>query len=408
MRALKGKRVLLGVTGGIAAYKAGFVARGLRKAGAEVRVVMTGSATKFVGPLTFEALSENPVGTDADFFHAGAGVSHVEIARSCDLVVIAPCTATTLARLANGFADNLLSAAVMASRSPVLLVPSMHTAMWQSHAVRRNLARLDPQRFRIMPPEAGDLASGDVGPGRFPDPGDILEMAAWTLGPRDLEGRIVVVTAGPTREPIDPVRMITNPSTGRMGIELARASQIRGAKVRLVLGPTQVPVPRAFDADSLVVIRVTTCQQMLDATQEALQQADALIMAAAPADQRPADAGQHKRRKDELPSALPMVPTPDILKTLRPRLAGKVVLGFAAETCDVESSGQRKLREKNLDLLFANPVGEGIGFGDRLNGGWLVNGEGPAETVPSMSKPDLANLLLDRIVARLDARVPRP
>lgn len=401
MRALKDSRILLGISGGIAAYKVGFLARGLRKAGADVRVVMTDAATKFVGPLTFEALTENPVGTDADFFHTGGGVSHVEMARACDLIVIAPCTATTLARLAGGFADNLLSAVVLASRAPVLLVPSMHTAMWQSHAVQQNLARLDPSRFRVMPPEAGDLASGDVGPGRFPDPQDILEQAAATLGPRDLTGRAIVVTAGPTREPMDPVRLITNPSTGRMGIELARAAQIRGARVRLVLGPTEVPPPRAFDDASISVVRVTTTQQMLEATLAALQGADALVMAAAPADQRPAAPRPGKGRKKDLPATLDLVTTPDILLTLRPALAGRVVLGFAAETDDVEASGRRKLDEKGLDLLFANPVGDDAGFGARPNEGFLISRDRDTETVASRTKADLADFLLDRLAERL-------
>ncbi len=403
MRALQDRTILLGITGGIAAYKAGYVARGLRKAGANVRVVMTDAATKFVGPVTFEALTENPVGTDADFFHTGGGVSHVEIARASDLIVIAPCTATTLARLANGFADNLLSAVVLASRAPVLLVPSMHTQMWQSHAVQSNLARLDPARFRVMPPEAGDLASGDVGPGRFPEPDDILERAAATLGPRDLEGVTIVVTAGPTREPMDPVRLITNPSTGRMGIEIARAAQVRGARVRLVLGPTEVPPPRPFDAGSMAVSRVTTTDQMLEATRAALPGANALVMAAAPADQRPAAVRPAKSRKRDLPTTLGLEATPDILATLRPALAGLVVMGFAAETDDVEASGRRKLEEKGLDLLFANPVGGDQGFGDRPNEGFLIARDRETQVVMARSKADLADLLLDRLAERLPA-----
>lgn len=401
MRMLRDRRILLGISGGIAAYKVGYLARGLRKAGADVRVVMTGTAERFVGPLTFEALTENPVGTDADFFHTGGGVSHVEIARTSDLIVVAPCTATTLARLACGFADNLLSAVVLASRAPVLLVPSMHAAMWDSHAVRQNLARLDPGRFVVMQPEEGDLASGDRGPGRFPETDDVLDRAAGALGPRDLEGTTFVVTAGPTREPMDPVRMVTNPSTGRMGIEIARAAQVRGARVRLVLGPTEVPPPRPFDDEHLRVTRVSTCLEMLEATREALKDADALVMAAAPADQAPASARTAKTRKEALPATLELVPTPDILRTLRPECTGKVVLGFAAETDDVAASGRRKLLGKGLDLLFANPVGEAKGFGPRPNEGWIIAPDRDPEPVASMAKADLADLLLDRIAVRL-------
>jgi phosphopantothenoylcysteine decarboxylase/phosphopantothenate--cysteine ligase len=401
MRELHGRRILLGISGGIAAYKVGYLVRGLRKAGASVRVVMTATAMKFVGPLTFEALSENPVGTDDDFFHTGGGVSHVEIARSSDLVVIAPCTATTLARLANGLADNLLSAVVLASRAPVLLVPSMHTAMWESYAVRQNLGRLDPQRFVVMTPSAGDLASGDSGPGRFPETDEIIETAARTLGPRDLEGTTIAVTAGPTREFIDPVRLITNPSTGRMGIEIARAALRRGAVVRLVLGPTEVLPPAPIEGASLAVTRVTNCNQMLQATRTAVDGADVLVMAAAPSDQAPAAPRETKAKKEDLASSVDLVSTPDILKTLRPLLAGKFVMGFAAETGDIEASGRRKLDDKGLDLLFANPVGTDRGFGARPNEGWLIGRDAPSETVPPMAKRELADLLLDRIATAL-------
>ena len=401
MRALQGRRVVLGITGGIAAYKAGFVARGLRRAGATVHVVMTESATRFVGPLTFEALSEHAVGTDQDLWRTGGGVSHVEAARVADLIVVAPCTATSLARFAGGFADNLLSAVVLASRCPVLLVPSMHTEMWQAHATRRNVSLLDPERFHVMAPEVGDLASGDRGPGRFPEPEDILEQAAFALGPRDLEGRLVVVTAGPTREDFDPVRTLTNPSTGRMGIEVARAAQIRGARVRLILGPTEVPPPRPLGPATLEVTRVESCQQMLEATAAAAAGADVLVMAAAPADQRPAARVDRKRGKGDLPAQVALEPTPDILKTLRPALEGTLVMGFAAETDDVEASGARKLQDKGLDLLFANPVGGGRGFGAVVNGGWLLSADAPVEAVAPLPKAELADLLLDRLAARL-------
>lgn len=401
---LTGKRVLLGVCGGIAAYKAALLARALVRAGATVRVAMTASGQRFVTPLTFEALTEQACLTDEDLFHTGGGVSHVEIARTSDLILIAPATATTIARLAGGFADNLLSAVVLASRAPVLLVPSMHTAMWESVPVQRNLGLLDPARYRVMPPESGDLASGDSGPGRFPEPDDIVDAAAAALVPQDLAGRRVVVTAGPTREPLDPVRALTNPSTGRMGIEVARAAQIRGATVHLVLGPTEVPPPRPLGAGRLGVTRVTTTAEMLAATRAATAEADVLVMAAAPADERPARPATTKIRKEDLPRNLELEPTPDILRTLRPELAGRVVVGFAAETADVETSGRRKLAEKGLDLLFANPVDAGRGFGAGVNQGVLLGRDGAREDVSPRTKVQVADLILDRVAGLLAGR----
>jgi len=398
MRTWKDRHVVLGVCGGIAAYKAVLLLRALQRAGARVRVVMTDAATRFVGPLTFEALCETPVGLDGDFLGTGSGKAvHVEWAREADLVLVAPCTATTLARFAHGMADNLLSAIVLASRCPVMLVPSMHTAMWEAHATRQNLRMLDPQRFHWMPPDSGDLASGDRGPGRFPEVDDIVQEAAFSLGPRDFAGRVLVVTAGPTREPMDPVRVLTNPSTGRMGIELARAALRRGAEVHLVLGPTEVPPPRALARVPLHVHRVTTCQEMLEATRACLPGADALLMAAAPADQAPTVMEPTKRRKEDLPDQLPLSRTPDILATLLPETRDKVVLAFAAETGDLLASGQQKRLRKGATLLFANPVGDGRGFGAVPNGGWLIGAEGSPEEVPPLPKEDLADVLLDRV-----------
>lgn len=391
------RTVLLGVCGGIAAYKSALLARALIRAGASVRVAMTASAQRFIAPLTFEALTEQPCLTDADLFHTGGGVSHVEIARTSDLIVIAPATATTLARLAGGFADNLLSAVVLASRAPVLIVPSMHTAMWESLPVQRNLGLLDPGRYHRLLPDSGALASGDTGPGRFPEVEDIVDAATAALVPQDLMGRRVVVTAGPTREPLDPVRVLTNPSTGRMGIELARAAQIRGAHVHLILGPTHLAPPRELGPGRMTVRRVVTTEDMLDATRSAMAAADTLIMAAAPADERPATPGADKIRKEELPATLALEHTPDILKTLRAELAGKVVVGFAAETTDIEASGRRKLEAKGLALLFANPVDAGRGFGAPTNQGVLLARDGTRLDVPTQPKSALADLILDRV-----------
>ncbi len=406
MRAFQGRRVLLGVTGGIAAYKAALLARLLAKAGAEVRVAMTAAATKFVGPLTFEALTGRACLLDEDLFGRGGAVTHVAAAREADLVVVAPATANTIAKLANGLADNVLTSTLLASTAPVLLVPSMHTGMWTAKPTQDNLRRLDPARYRWVPPEVGDLASGDHGPGRFPEPADLVLEAASMLAGADLAGRTIVVTAGPTREHLDPVRVLTNPSTGRMGVALAQAALVRGASVRLVAGPVSVPLPRplACAGGTLTVARVETTLELLDATRAALAGSDALLMAAAPADERPAEASPTKVRKDDLPATLRLQANPDILKTLRPDLAGRVVLAFAAETDDVEASGAAKREAKGADLLFANPVGTGRGFGTATNEGVLVGADGFRLEVPSCTKDDLADLLLDHVASRLPRR----
>jgi phosphopantothenoylcysteine decarboxylase/phosphopantothenate--cysteine ligase len=402
MRALKERRILLGVSGGIAAYKSCLLARALIKAGAKVQVVMTTAAQHFVTPLTFEALTESPVWTDSHLFATGSGVTHVELARNSDLVLIAPATATTIARLAGGFADNLLSATVLAATTPVLLVPSMHTGMWQSHAVQRNLEILDPTRFHRMQPDSGELASGDVGPGRFPEIEDIVDAAAAVLCPQDMAGRRILVTAGPTREHLDPVRALTNPSSGRMGIEVARAALARGASVHLLLGPSEVRLPRAMDPSAFKVTRFETCVDLLEAARAAIVDADGLVMAAAPADERPVVRNNQKLRKKDLPRSLDLEPTPDVLLALKPSSKGRVVVGFAAETADIESSGLRKLEEKGLDLLFANPVGNGRGFVAERNEGLLLGRDGWRQEVPLVSKAEVAHRILDRMAILLE------
>ena len=403
MKALQGKRIILGVCGGIAAYKSGLLVRALIRAGADVSVVMTAAAARFVTPLTFATLSGKPCLTDDDMFRADASVSHVEAGRSADLIVVAPATANTLAKLAHGFADNVLSAVLMASTCPVLLVPSMHVGMWTNPIVQDNVRRLPLDRYRVMAPEVGELASGDHGPGRFPEIADIVEEISFVLSPQDLVGRTIVVTAGPTAEPLDAVRVLTNPSSGRMGVELVRAAWRRGADVRLVLGPVAGEGCR-LPADGRVrVTRVKTASDMLVATREALTGADALLMAAAVADERPCTPSERKLHKDELPRQLVLEPTPDILTTLRPELAGKVVLAFAAETDDLLASGAAKLSRKGVDMLFANPVGQGRGFGTADNEGVLLDQEGNIEEAPRQPKEDLAEWLLDRIATRLAA-----
>ena len=400
MRALKDKDLVLGITGGIAAYKSANLARSLIQAGARVTVMMSQAATRFVAPLTFEALTGRPCLTDESLFGQGAAITHVEVARDTDGLVIAPATANTIAKMSKGFADTLLTTTVLASTGPVLVVPSMHTAMWENELTQANLQGL-PGRFRVMAPDSGELASGDHGPGRFPDVDDITLEVAGMVSEQDLAGRRVVVTGGPTREQLDPVRVLTNPSSGRMGIAMAKAAQVRGASVRLVLGPTDRPEPRPLSGRTLEVVRVDTAQEMLEAVEAGLDGMDALLMAAAVADERPVAASDDKIRKKDLPDSLQLEPTPDILLTLRDRLSDAVVLGFAAETGDLEPPGRKKLEAKGLDLLFANAVGDGRGFAVAHNEGVILGRDGTTVTVDPLSKDDLADLLLDRVVALL-------
>jgi len=400
MRALLDKDVVLGVTGGIAAYKSAYLARSLVGAGANVTVVMSNAATRFVTPLTFEALTGKECLTDEAMFAEGAAIRHVELARSADCLVVAPATANTIAKISCGFADSLLTSSILASHTPVLLVPSMHADMWENELTQRNLRGL-PKRFRVMAPDEGALASGDEGKGRFPEVRDIVYEVASLVTPQDLEGRCVVVTGGPTRERLDPVRVLTNPSSGRMGIALARAAASRGASVRLVLGPTDLAPPRELAGRSLTVTRVETAREMLEAVEAGIEGADALLMAAAVADERPAGAGESKIRKEDMPGNLRLEPTADILKTLKDKLAGLVTLGFAAETDNVEESGRGKLESKCLNLLFANPVDDGRGFQSEENEGFIIERGGPSNAVGPVPKEDLAENLLDRVAVLL-------
>jgi len=409
MISMKGKQVLLGVTGGIAAYKAAFLARELMRAGAAVTTVLTESAGKFITPLTFESLTERPCRTDDDMFGGLSGETHISLARDKDLLVIAPATATTIAALALGTASNLLTATVLASRCPIVLCPAMHTQMWESVPVRRNIDLLmqDP-RYVVVPPDEGDLASGDHGPGRLPDASRIVAHCLAALTPRTLAGKTVVVTAGPTREQIDPVRCITNPSSGRMGFFLAESARRRGADVRLILGPCDISPDFGGPGGTFTVTRVQTTTEMLEAVREAINGADALLMSAAPADERPVRRASGKIRKEDFETSIEIEPNPDILATLSASTAGMVVLAFAAETSVSEDMARAKMKRKGADLLFANPAGDGKGFGDVRNGGTLVAADlAEALTIEDESKESLAEILVDAVVDAMNRKAGR-
>jgi phosphopantothenoylcysteine decarboxylase/phosphopantothenate--cysteine ligase len=393
---LAGRRVLLGVTGGIAAYKACSLTRLLTAAGSDVRVVMTRSATRFVGPDTFAALSGHPV--HIDLWEEPGVVLHVELAHWANLAVVAPATANLLAKLATGLADDLLTCTLLEAACPLVVAPAMHTGMWDHPATRDNVATLAARGVRFVGPATGALAAGDEGPGRLADPEEILEELGSVISRgRDLAGRRVVVTAGPTHEPIDPVRFIGNRSSGKMGFAVAREAFGRGADVTLVVGPGTVDPP-----EGPRLIRVSTAQEMLEAVRAAVRDADALVMAAAVADFRPAAPADAKLKKEAGIPQLQLVPTPDILGELGAGGLDLVLVGFAAETHDLEAAARAKLEAKGLDLIVVNEVGrEGTGFGTDTNHAAILDRRGTGEPLREWTKDELAAAICDRLVALL-------
>jgi phosphopantothenoylcysteine decarboxylase/phosphopantothenate--cysteine ligase len=393
---LSGRRVLLGVTGGIAAYKAAILARLLVADGADVRVVMTEAATRFVGPDTFAALTSNPVHTSV--FDEPGAVLHVRLAHEIDLAIVAPATANVLAKLAHGVADDLLTSTLLESRCPIVAAPAMHTGMWEHPATVASIETLEGRGVTLVGPESGPLAAGDEGIGRMSEPEAILD-AARAVGARssDLAERRILVTAGPTHEPIDAVRFIGNRSSGRMGIAVAAEARARGADVTLVLGPGTVAPP-----SSIRVIRIETAEQMREAVLEAAKDADAIVMAAAVADFRPASAADGKLKKDVGPPDVRLVPTSDILAELGERTGERILVGFAAETTDLEAEGRRKLGRKRLDLIVVNQVGRaGTGFGAETNEAMILARDGDDEPLRTWTKRELASAIGDRLAKLL-------
>lgn len=396
-------RIVLGVAGGIAAYKAVLLLRLLREQGHEVRVVPTRAALEFVGRATWEALSGQPVTTDV--FEDVDQVAHVAVGKQAELVIVAPATADLLARAAAGQADDLLTATLLVARCPVLLAPAMHTEMWEHPATVANVATLRARGTHVLDPAAGRLTGADTGPGRLPEPEDIAAAALALLvdRPRDLVGRHVVVSAGGTREPLDPVRFLGNRSSGRQGVALARAAHARGARVTLVAANIDVPAPAGVD-----VVRAETGAELRDAVRAAAKDADVVVMAAAVADYRPRTSAESKIKKqhDGEPTVLELVETVDILAELAAdRLrAGQVVVGFAAETGDETGSvlehGRAKALRKGADLLVVNAVGGGRGFGSDANDVTILDGTGAVVAEASGSKDQVADAVWDAVVAR--------
>jgi phosphopantothenoylcysteine decarboxylase/phosphopantothenate--cysteine ligase len=410
-RPLDGARIVVGVCGGIAAYKAAELVRLFDKAGALVTVAMTPRAREFVGAMTFQALTRRPVFTDLFSLTEEAAIGHIQLADQADLVVIAPATATTIARLAAGSAEDAVSAIALATKAPVLLAPSMNVHMWGHAITQANVRRLvDVAGYHVVGPGDGFLACRWVGPGRLAEPIDIVESAAHLLAPHDLAGRTIVVSAGPTYEPIDPARFIGNRSSGKMGVALAAAARRRGAHVTLLLGPSAVPVPPGIE-----VTRVETAAQLGDALAAASKHADAVVMAAAVADYRAARVADRKLKRAGLGAKLELalVANPDLLAGLgaaRGKARRPLLVGFAAETDDVVANARKKLANKRCDLVVANDIGEpGAGFAVDTNRVTLVDAGGATE-LPAGDKAVVAHGILDRVAAllvRSGSREPR-
>jgi phosphopantothenoylcysteine decarboxylase/phosphopantothenate--cysteine ligase len=395
-------KVVLGVSGGIAAYKACELLRRLTESGHDVRVVPTASALHFVGAATWSALSGNPVSTEVwDSVHE---VPHVRIGQHADLVVVAPATADMLAKAAHGLADDLLTNTLLTARCPVVFAPAMHTEMWEHPATQENVATLRRRGAIVVEPAVGRLTGVDTGKGRLPDPAEIFEVCRRVLargtGEPDLAGRHVVVSAGGTREPLDPVRFLGNRSSGKQGYALARAAAARGARVTLIAANTALPDPAGVD-----VVQVGTAVQLREAVLKAAADADAVVMAAAVADFRPAAyaSGKIKKKDGQEPEPIVLVRNPDVLAEISAEraLPGQVIVGFAAETDDVLANGRAKLERKGCDLLVVNEVGERKTFGSEENEAVVLGADGSETAVPYGPKEALAETVWDLVAERL-------
>jgi phosphopantothenoylcysteine decarboxylase/phosphopantothenate--cysteine ligase len=395
---LSGKTIVLGVTGGIACYKAAALASALVKLHADVQVIMTENATQFVTPITFEQLTGNKALIDTFDRNFRFDVGHIAVADRADMVLIAPATANVLAKLAHGLADDMLTTTVLACHCPKAAAPAMNTNMLENPVTQDNLATLRRYGWEIVEPASGRLACGAVGKGKLPEPEELVEVCLHTLAhEKDMAGKRVLVTAGPTREALDPVRYLTNHSTGKMGYALAKAASRRGAAVTLISGPVDLPHPSYMD-----VVDVTTAQQMYEAVMDRAPQADIILKAAAVADYRPATVAANKVKKTDSDLSIPLVRTRDILAELgAQKRPGQFICGFSMETENMVENSQKKLVKKNLDMIAANNLKDpGAGFAVDTNRLTLITAQG-AQGLPLLSKEQAANALLDEILKAL-------
>ncbi|MFH1147322.1 MAG: bifunctional phosphopantothenoylcysteine decarboxylase/phosphopantothenate--cysteine ligase CoaBC [Pseudomonadota bacterium] len=387
------KKILLGVTGGIAAYKAAELVRELCRQQAAVKVVMTENATRFVGPVTFQALSRNPV--YVDLFSAETSTApHIDLAREPDVIIVAPATADFIGKIANGIADDLLTTIILAARKPILVCPAMNSDMYDSPALRANLERIRGYGCQVVEPGIGPLACGDDGPGRLAEISVICESAGTVLEAKDLRGEHVLITAGPTQEPIDPVRFISNRSSGKMGFNLARVARRRGAKVTLVSGPTDLPRPWDVEFHS-----VSTASEMYDAVRSCFEHATIVIKTAAVGDYKLESPLKQKIKKKGAGLNLELIPNIDILKELGRIKKTQLLVGFAAETRYDEKEARRKLADKNLDMIVVNEIANpGVGFGCDTNQVKIIVAGGGIIDSPLAGKEEISYLILDKII----------
>jgi len=391
---IKDKKVILGITGGIAAYKACDIVRRLKKLGAQVIVVMTENAKKFITPLTFETLSGNEVVTEMFPERRFVGVRHVDLAGWTDLILIAPATANIIGKIRSGIADDILTTIVISSKAPVLIAPAMNVNMYENPIFQENLSYLEKLGYRFVGPEVGELASGIVGKGRLAEPEIIVgEVVKLLTKERDLEGKSIIVTAGRTEEPLDPIRYLSNRSSGKMGYAIAREAYERGAKVTLISGPSNLS-----PSSGLNFVQVRTAQEMLSAVRSAFRKADALIMSAAVSDFSPSVISKEKIKRGEQEIVLKLKPTVDILKEMGKMKKEKILVGFSLETEDEIKNAKKKLTEKNLDLIVVNnPNIPGAGFEVDTNQVTLVDRRGKVEKLPLLSKKEVASKILDKV-----------
>jgi len=401
---LKGKRIVLGVTGGIAAYKAAEFVRLLVKEEADVHVVMTENAQKFIAPLTFQTLSGNPVVSDPFALLEDAEIRHIALADLAELVVILPATANIIGKIANGIADDFLSTMLMATKAPVLLVPSMNVNMWENKALQRNIQTLIGMGYHLMEPGEGELACHWYGKGRLPELNEVVEKMEDLFSRKDLKGEKIVITGGPTQEPIDPVRFITNPSSGKMGYALAKMARRRGAEVILITGPVALPLPRT----DIQWVPVRSAGEMREAVFAHLEGSSVVIKAAAVSDYRPKVTSEKKIKKGSSDYILALERTKDILEELGKKKGNRILVGFAAETEDVTENAKKKLLEKNLDLIVVNDVTKpGAGFRSDTNQVKILYPSGQVKDLPLMTKEEVSQFILDDVVKLLKEKKGR-
>jgi phosphopantothenoylcysteine decarboxylase/phosphopantothenate--cysteine ligase len=398
---LKGKKVVLGVTGGIAAYKAAEFVRLLVKEEVDVHVVITQNAQKFISPLTFQTLSGNSVASDPFVLFEDAQIGHIALADLAELVVILPATANIIGKIANGIADDFLSTLVMATQAPILVVPSMNVNMWENPALRKNIQTLHERGCHLMEPGEGELACHWYGKGRLPELNEVTERMEDLLTPKDLKGEKILITGGPTQEPMDPVRFLTNRSSGKMGYALAKVARRRGAEVILISGPTSLSLARR----DIQCVPVRTAEEMRKAVFSHLEGSSVVIKAAAVSDYRPKVISEKKIKKGDPETTLALERTKDILEELGKKKEDRILVGFAAETEDLVAHAQKKLQEKNLDLIVVNDVTQpGAGFGSDTNQAKILSPLGQVKDLPLATKEEMSWAILDHVVALLKKR----